>query len=48
MALKAMLSRIGTMISTHAVTKTRAQPFSADGSFFFHGSRRFSVGPMCA
>jgi len=48
MALKAMASRIGTMIRTHAVTRTRAQPFSADGSRFFQGSRRFSVGPMCA
>src|SRR3954470_23536788 len=34
MALKAMASRIGTMIRTHAVTRTRAQPFSADGSRF--------------
>jgi hypothetical protein len=48
MALKAIASRIGTMISTHAVTKTRAQPFSADGSRRFHGSSRLSVGPMCA
>ena len=28
------------MISTHAVTNSRAQPFSADGSLRFHGSRR--------
>src|SRR5918994_2233651 len=44
-ALKAIASRIGTMISTQAVTNTRAQPFSADGSRRFHGSRRLSVGP---
>ena len=47
-ALKAMPSRIGTMISTHTVTRMRAQPFSAEGSRLFHGSRRLSVGPMCA
>ena len=47
-ALKAIPSRIGTMISTQPVTNTRAQPFSAVGSWRFHGSRRLSVGPMCA
>ena len=48
MALNAIASRIGTMTSTQAVTRTRAHPFSADGSRFFHGSRRRSVGPMWA
>src|SRR3954470_20987275 len=47
-ALNAMPSRIGTITSTHAVTQSRARPVSAEGSLRFHGSRRFSVGPICA
>jgi hypothetical protein len=47
-ALSAMLSRIGTITSTQAVTSSRARPVRADGSRRRHGSSRRSVGPICA
>ena len=47
-ALNAMLTRIGTITSTQAVTSSRARPVSADGSRRRHGSSRRRVGPMCA
>src|SRR3954452_1331558 len=48
MALNAIASRTGTITSTHPVTRTRDHPLSAECSRRFQGSRRFSVGPMCA